>query len=107
MINIPNYISSKRAGYAKLPAVLRAFIVALAFIAGLVGVGLLFTPPPIFDIAVILVLLSLSILSFQFQWAHAVLLYITKKLAQKAFRKKLLLFGTFMFIVLVVAIVQQ
>lgn len=98
-MNIPDYVASKRSGYAKLPIIVRAFIVVIAFIIGLVGLVLVFTPPPLFDVGVLLLFLSLSILSFQFTWAHAALVYLTRKLADKAFRKKLFIFIGALFVI--------
>jgi hypothetical protein len=61
----------------------------VAFIMGIGGLFLVFTPPPLFDAGVLLFLLSLSLLSFQFSWAHSSLIYVTKKVADKSFKKKL------------------
>ena len=101
MIDIPKLIESKRAAYRKLPAVIRGAVVIISFVIGVAGLALALTPPPFFDIGVILLLASLSVLSFQFAWAHATLTYITKKLADKAFRRKLLVFGLLMLLLIV------
>ncbi len=92
MKNIPVYIESKRSSYVQLSVVVKGFIITIAFIIGFVGLLLFFTPPPFFDLGVVLLLLSLSVLSFQFKWAHGLLVYITKKLSDKTFRKNLFIF---------------
>ena len=90
MLDIPQHIASKRSAYSKLPKLVRGVIIAAAFAIGAVGAVLSLTPPPLFDIGIILLLLSLSVLSLQFQWAHSALTYITRRLADKSFRKRFL-----------------
>jgi len=97
MANIPQYIAARRDSYKKIPAVLRILIQILSFIIGAAGFVLALTPPPFFDLGILLLLAALSVLSFQFDWAHRLLTYIDAKLRDKAFRKKLfpILFGVF------------
>lgn len=104
MINIPQYIESRRGAYKRFPASLRILIQVFSFIVGAAGFILALTPPPFFDLGIILLLAALSILSFQFDWAHRLLTYIDTKLKDKAFRIKLFpaLFGVF--ILLLIAI---
>lgn len=99
MVNIPKYVEARRSAYNKLPVIIRAIIVIVAFAIGVAGLVFIFTPPPFFDLGVLALLLSLSVLSFQFAWAHTFLTYLTKKLADKAFRKKLLAVAGIIFIV--------
>lgn len=105
MVDIPKYVKSRRASYNKLPAVVRGVIVSISFVIGTVGLVLVFTPPPFFDLGVIALLFALSILSFQFDWAHQSLTYVTKKLADKTFRRKLLAIVGTTFLVVIVGIV--
>jgi hypothetical protein len=102
MANIPQYIASRRDTYKKIPTILRILIQALSFVIGAAGFVLALTPPPFFDIGILLLLAGLSILSFQFDWAHRLLTYIDAKLKDKAFRKKLfpILFGIFILLLI-------
>jgi hypothetical protein len=102
MANIPQYIASRRDMYNRIPFLIRIFIQALSFIAGAAGLVLVFTPPPLFDLGALLLLVALSVLSFQFDWAHRSLTYIDARLRDKAFRKKLfpVLFTVFIAVLL-------
>lgn len=98
MANIPQYIASRRGGYKKIPIFFRVLIQTVSFLIAAAGFVLALTPPPFFDLGILLLLTALSVLSFQFDWAHKLLTYIDAKLKDKAFRKKLfpILFGVFM-----------
>jgi len=104
MASIPEYIASRRSSYNKIPVIFRVLIQILSFVVGAVGLVLAFTPPPLFDLAVLLLLGSLSVLSFQFDWAHRTLTFIDAKLRDKKFRKKLfpVLFGVFLLLVIAI-----
>ena len=98
MANIPQYIASRRATYNRIPALFRGLLQGLSFVIGAVGLVLAVTPPPFFDLGVLLLLAALSVLSFQFDWAHRLLTLIDAKLRDKKFRKRLfpILFGVFL-----------
>lgn len=100
MVNIPEYIASRRDMYAKIPTPFRILLQLLSFLVGAVGLVLAITPPPFFDLGVLLLLAALSVLAFQFDWAHRILVYVDRKLRDKAFRKKLfpVLVGLFILI---------
>ncbi len=104
MVNIPEYIASRRATYTKIPAPLRVLLQILSFIVGAAGLVLALTPPPFFDLGVLLLLAALSVLSFQFDWAHRTLTFIDAKLRDKGFRKKLfpILFGVFLLLLIAI-----
>jgi len=108
MANIPKYIASRRSTYNKIPAPLRYLIQAVSFVVGAIGLVLSVTPPPFFDLGVILLLAALSVLSFQFDWAHRILTYIDAKLRDKAFRKKLIpiLFGIFVLLLIAIFVLH-
>jgi len=89
MVNIPQFIESRRVGYAKIPLVFRIIILTLSMVMSIIGFVLAFTPPPFFDIGVLILLFALSVLSLQFDWAHRLLTYIDLKLKDRAFRKRL------------------
>lgn len=89
MVTIPEYIAARRTTYIKIPLVLRVLLQALSFVVGIAGLVLALTPPPFFDLGILLLLAALSVLSFQFDWAHQTLTLIDRKLRDKKFRKKL------------------
>lgn len=83
------YITAKRAAYKRLPSFARVLIIAASIALGIAALPLL-TIPFIFDIGLIMVLASLTLLSLQFDWAHKTLTSVLTKLGDKQFRKKLL-----------------
>lgn len=93
-----------RSHYENYPPLIKAAIVVLAFVIGLSGFALL-AIPILSDVSVILILLSLGILSFQFNWAQRLLMYITAKLADKSFRRKFFTVLTILFVISIAVIV--
>lgn len=82
----------KRNAYKRLPQIVRIVLTGLAFILGAAGIIAMFTPLAVLEVGSILVFTSLTILSFEFDWAYDLLSWLRKKLADKKFRRKLTLF---------------
>lgn len=82
----------KRNAYKRLPRIIRVALTGLAFILGAAGIIAMFTPLAVLEVGSILVFTSLTILSFEFNWAYDLLSWLRKKLADKKFRRKLTLF---------------
>jgi hypothetical protein len=81
----------KRKAYKKLPPVVRISLSGLAFILGPLGIVAMFTPLAVLEVGSILVFTSLTILSFEFDWASNLLSLLRQKLQHKSFRRKLTL----------------
>lgn len=82
----------KRTAYKKLPWIARLLLTSLAFILGIAGIIAMFTPLAVLEIGSILVFTSLTILSFEFDWAYDLLSWLRRKLADKKVRRRLTLF---------------
>ncbi len=82
----------KRKAYKKLPKIIRAIFAGLAFIMASVGVIAMFTPLAVLEVGSILIFSSLTILSFEFDWAYNLLALLRNKLADKTIRNKLTIF---------------
>jgi|GEM_PF-830220 len=82
----------KRNAYKRLPRVVRIAFTGLAFILGTAGIVAMFTPLAVLEVGSILVFTSLTILSFEFDWAYSLLSWLSKKLADKKVRRRLTLF---------------
>lgn len=82
----------KRNAYNTLPRIARIVLTGLAFIMGAAGIIAMFTPLAVLEVGSLLVFTSLTILSFEFNWAYDLLSWLRKKLADKKFRRKLTLF---------------
>ena len=82
----------KRNTYKRLPRITRIILTGSAFILGAIGIIAMFTPLAVLEIGSILVFTSLTILSFEFDWAYDLLSWLRKKLTDKKFRRKLTLF---------------
>lgn len=82
----------KRNAYKRSPWVARIVLTGLAFILGVAGIIAMFTPLAVLEIGSILVFTSLTILSFEFDWAYDLLSWLRNKLTDKKFRRKLTLF---------------
>lgn len=75
------YLDARQASYIRLPRFMQIIITALTLIFGAIGVILTFSP--ISDAGVLIVLIALSILSFEFVWARRSLNYLLKLLRNK------------------------
>jgi uncharacterized membrane protein len=82
----------KRKAYKKLPRVVRVVLAGLAFVLGPLGIVTMFTPLAILEVGSILIFPSLTILSFEFDWAYNLLMLLHRKLQHKTFRRRLTLF---------------
>jgi len=82
----------RRKTYKKLPRIVRVLLTGLAFILAPAGVIAMFTPLAVFEVGSILIFTSLTILSFEFDWAYDLLSWLRKKLADKKLRRKLAVF---------------
>jgi hypothetical protein len=82
----------KRKAYKKLPKIIRTILAGLAFVMAPVGVIAMFTPLAVLEVGSILIFTSLTILSFEFDWAYNLLSLLRKKLADKTMRNKLTVF---------------
>ena len=95
----------KRVAYKKLPRVLRVPLAGLAFVLAPLGVIAMFTPLAVLEVGSILVFVSLTILSFEFDWAHNLLVFIREKLANKKLRTRLTVFTVLMLTTYAIVIV--
>ncbi len=75
------YLDARQAAYIRLPRFMQISITAITFVFGVTGVILTFSP--ISDAGVLIVLIALSILSFEFAWARRSLDYLLKLLRNK------------------------
>lgn len=79
--------------YKRLSRAVRYPLVGLAFVLLLAGVIAMFTPLAVFEVGSILILASLTILSFEFSWAQNLLAYIDRRLENRRIRRILLAFS--------------
>jgi Putative transmembrane protein (PGPGW). len=68
-------------------------LVGLAFVLLPTGVIAMFTPLAVFEVGSILILASLTILSFEFRWADDLLAYVRRRLQDRRVRRILLGFS--------------
>jgi hypothetical protein len=78
--------------YRRLPFIVRSALVVLAFVLGPLGVLAMFTPLAVLEIGSLLVFTSLTILSFEFDWAYRLLLGLRRTLEDARIRRRLLIF---------------
>lgn len=97
----------KRKAYKKLPLALRVILSTMAFMLGPLGIVAMFTPLAVLEVGSILVLSSLTILSFEFDWAYNLLSALWRKLQNKPFRRKLTLFTVIILGIYAVIIVHK
>jgi len=81
-----------RKRYKSLPKTVRVLLTGLAFIMGPLGIVAMFTPLAVLEVGSILVFFSLTILSFEFNWAYNLLALLQRKLQHKVFRRRLTMF---------------
>ena len=81
MEKVIRYLNARQTAYARLPRVIQIIITAFTLVFGLAGVVLTFTP--ISDVGVLIVLLALTVLSFEFAWARRSLDYLLGLLRNK------------------------
>lgn len=107
MADIFNQWEQWRAAYQRLSFLVRAVLVGLAFILGPLGVVAMFTPLAVLEVGSLLVFTSLTVLSFQFDWAYRLLRGLRHKLENARVRRGLLMFTVFVVLVYAVVIVTR
>lgn len=96
----------KRAAYKRLPAAVRLPLVVVAFLMIPAGVIAMFTPLAVLEVGSILIFTALTILSFEFDWAHQTLLWLQKKLSNKKVRTRMAVFVGLVLVVYAVVLVR-
>ncbi len=76
-----HYLDSRQTAYARLPRFVQIIITGITLLFGVAGVVLTFSP--ISDVGVLIVLIALCILSFEFAWALKSRNYLIKLLRNK------------------------
>jgi len=97
-------LDRKTTLYKRLPRILRYPLVGLAFLLLPLGIISMFTPLAVLEVGSILIFISLTILSFEFDWAHRLLTTFRHTLKNRKNRKRLSLF-TIIIIVIYIAII--
>ena len=82
----------KQKAYKQLPRIIRYPLVGFAFLLLPAGIIAMFTPLAVLEVGSIFIFTSLTILSFEFDWAYKLLTTLRHKLQNKRVRKKLLAF---------------
>lgn len=85
MEKVINYLEARQVTYSHLPRTLQLTITAIALLFA--GAGVVLTISPISDVGLLLLILSLGVLSFEFAWAKRSLHYMLKKLSDKKFMR--------------------
>ncbi len=84
--------AQKQTVYKRLPRIVRYLLLGLAFLLLPAGVIAMFTPLAVLEVGSLFIFTSLTILSFEFDWARNLLSWFKGKLTNKTVRKRLTLF---------------